>query len=127
MKIATSFGGGRLSAELVLSVLKDGMYRKHLEGLRERLSRSMGHTSARLEALAIKPWIEPRGGMFLWCELPEGLDAADIARRALAENVVLAPGNAFSVAQSANRFLRFNVAQSADPRVFTVLETAMRP
>jgi DNA-binding transcriptional MocR family regulator len=87
----------------------------------------MGHTSARLEALGIKPWIEPRGGMFLWCELPEGLDAADIARRALAENVVLAPGNAFSVAQSANRFLRFNVAQSADPRVFTVLETAMRP
>jgi DNA-binding transcriptional MocR family regulator len=127
MKIATSFGGGRLSAELVLSVLKDGTYRKHMEGLRERLSRCMGQTSARLEALGIKPWIEPRGGMFLWCELPEGLDAADIARRALAENVVLAPGNAFSVAQSANRFLRFNVAQSTDPRVFTVLGTAMRP
>lgn len=127
MKIATSFGGGRLSAELVLSVLKDGTYRKHMEGLRERLSRCMGQTSARLEALGIKPWIEPRGGMFLWCELPEGLDAADIARRALAENVVLAPGNAFSVAQSANRFLRFNVAQSMDPRVFTVLGTAMHP
>jgi DNA-binding transcriptional MocR family regulator len=126
MKIATSFGGGRLSAELVLSVLKDGTYRKHMEGLKERLSRAMGQTSARLQALGIKPWTEPRGGMFLWCELPEGLDAADIARRALAENVVLAPGNAFSVAQSANRFLRFNVAQSMDPRIFSVIETAMR-
>jgi DNA-binding transcriptional MocR family regulator len=126
MKIATSFGGGRLSAELVLSVLKDGTYRKHMEGLKERLSRAMGQTSARLQALGIKPWIEPRGGMFLWCELPEGLDAAGIARRALAENVVLAPGNAFSVAQSANRFLRFNVAQSTHPRIFSVLETAMR-
>jgi DNA-binding transcriptional MocR family regulator len=126
MKIATSFGGGRLSAELVLSVLKDGTYRKHMEGLKERLSRAMGQTRARLQALCIKPWIEPRGGMFLWCELPEGLDAAGIARRALAENVVLAPGNAFSVAQSANRFLRFNVAQSTDPRIFSVLETAMR-
>lgn len=125
MKIATSFGGGRLSAELVLGVLKDGTYRKHMEGLKERLSRAMGQTSARLQALGIKPWTEPRGGMFLWCELPEGLDAADIARRALAENVVLAPGNAFSVAQSANRFLRFNVAQSTDPRIFSVLETAM--
>jgi len=125
LKIATSFGGGRLSAELILSVLKDGTYRKHMEGLRERLSRSMGQTSARLEALGIEPWIEPRGGMFLWCTLPEGLDAADIAQRALAEKVVLAPGNAFSVAQSASRFLRFNVAQSTDPRVFTVLEAAM--
>ncbi|MDB5833069.1 MAG: GntR family transcriptional regulator, partial [Caballeronia sp.] len=100
-------------------------YRKHMESLRERLSRSMGQTSARLEALGIEPWIEPRGGMFLWCKLPEGLDATDVARRALAENVILAPGNAFSVAQSASQFLRFNVAQSTDPRVFTVLKAAM--
>ncbi|MGX6999402.1 aminotransferase-like domain-containing protein [Caballeronia sp. KNU42] len=125
LKIATSFGGGRLSGELILGVLKDGTYRKHMESLRERLSRSMGQTSTRLEALGIEPWIEPRGGMFLWCKLPEGLDATDVARRALAENVILAPGNAFSVAQSASRFLRFNVAQSTDPRVFTVLEAAM--
>jgi DNA-binding transcriptional MocR family regulator len=126
LKIATSFGSGRLSAELVFSVLKDGTYRKHMDGLRERLSRSMGLTGARLKSLGIEPWIEPRGGIFLWCQLPEGLDAADVARRALADNVVLAPGNAFSVAQSASRFLRFNVAQSTDPRVFKVLETAMR-
>jgi DNA-binding transcriptional MocR family regulator len=125
LKIATSFGSGRLSSELVLSVLKDGTYRKHMEALRERLSRSMGPVSAKLSALGIKPWIEPRGGMFLWCALPEGIDAADVARRALVENVVLAPGNAFSVAQSAGRFLRFNVAQCTDPRVFKVLERAM--
>ena len=125
LKIATSFGGGRLSAELILGVLKDGTYRKHMESLRERLSRSMGQTSARLQTLGIEPWIEPRGGLFLWCTLPEGLDATDVARRALAENVILAPGNAFSVKQSASRFLRFNVAQSTDPRVFAVLEAAM--
>jgi len=64
--------------------------------------------------------------MFLWCALPEGLDAADIARRALAENIVLAPGNAFSLAQSATGFLRFNVAQSSDPRIFSALERAMQ-
>jgi DNA-binding transcriptional MocR family regulator len=126
LKIATSFGSGRLSSELVLSVLKDGTYRKHMEALRERLSRSMGPVSARLETLGIKPWIEPRGGMFLWSALPAGIDAADVARRALMENVVLAPGNAFSVAQSASRFLRFNVAQCADPRIFKVLERTMR-
>ncbi|MDJ1159552.1 PLP-dependent aminotransferase family protein [Chelatococcus sp. SYSU_G07232] len=126
LKIATSFGSGRLSAELVLTVLTDGTHRKHVEGLRERLSRAMGQTSARLKAIGIMPWIEPRGGMFLWCELPEGLDAADIARRALAENVVLAPGNAFSLSQSASRFLRFNVAQSTDPRIYATLRSAMQ-
>jgi len=126
LKIATSFGSGRLSSELVLSVLKDGTYRKHMETLRERLSRSTGPVSARLQALGIEPWIEPRGGMFLWSALPEGIDAADVARRALMENVVLAPGNAFSVTQSASRFLRFNVAQCTDPRIYKVLERTMR-
>jgi DNA-binding transcriptional MocR family regulator len=125
LKIATSFGGNPVSAELVLSILKDGTYRKHINGLRDRLSRSMGEANRKLQTLGIKPWIEPRGGMFLWCMLPEGLDAADVARQALAENVVLAPGNVFSVSQTAARFMRFNVAQSSDPRIFAALERAM--
>lgn len=126
LKIATSFGGGRLSSELVLTLLTDGSYRKHMETLRQRLSRAMTETCARLAAIGITPWHEPRAGMLLWCSLPEGIDAAEIARRALAENVVLAPGNAFSHSRTANRFLRFNVAQSGDERIFKVLETTMR-
>ncbi|MEX0955005.1 MAG: PLP-dependent aminotransferase family protein [Rhizobiaceae bacterium] len=126
LKISTSFGGGRFSAELVLALLRDGSYRKHMEVLRQRLSRAMIETSVRLKAIGIVPWIEPQGGMFLWCSLPEGFDAADIARHALLEKVVLAPGNAFSLSRTANRFLRFNVAQSEDERIFGVLKTAMR-
>jgi len=61
--------------------------------------------------VGLTPWLEPRAGLFLWCELPNNLDAADIAQRAMAENIVLAPGNVFSPAQTAGRFLRFNVAQ----------------
>ncbi|MER9841124.1 PLP-dependent aminotransferase family protein [Mesorhizobium australicum] len=125
LKIATTFGGGRLAAELVLTLLKDGSYRKHMDLLRARLSRAMGETSARLKAIGITPWIEQPAGLFLWCTLPEGVDAAETARRALADNIVLAPGNAFSLSRSASRFLRFNIAQCADERIFKVLETAM--
>ena len=117
LKIATSFGGGRLAAELVLNVLRDGSYRKHMEGLRLRLSRAMGEVNTRLKSLGIEPWLEPQAGMFLWSQLPDGIDAADVAREALAENIVLAPGNAFSLSQSATSFLRFNVSQSQDGRV----------
>jgi len=126
LKVATSFGGGRLSAELVLMLLKDGSYRRHVDGLRARLASAMEETIARLKPLGIEPWIKPEAGLFLWCRLPEGVDAATVARRALAENVVLAPGNAFSLSQSANGFLRFNVAQSGDERIFRVLEGALR-
>ena len=126
LKIATSFGGASLSAELVLALLMDGSYRKHMEALRQRLYRARSETVARLKAIGIVPWIEPQAGMFLWCKLPDGLDAAGIARRALAESVVLAPGNAFSLSQTAGRFMRFNVAQSLDQRIFTTLQGAMR-
>jgi DNA-binding transcriptional MocR family regulator len=50
----------------------------------------------------------------------------EIAREALAANIVLAPGNAFSLSQSAHGFLRFNVAQSLDDRLFDVLRAAIR-
>ncbi|UEM04897.1 PLP-dependent aminotransferase family protein [Skermanella rosea] len=122
LKIATSFGGGRLSAELVLAVLKDGTYRRHMDGLRGRLSHAMARTGAGLRSIDIVPWIEPRAGMFLWGRLPEGVDAAGLARQALAENIVLAPGNVFSLSGAAGGFLRFNVAQCSDPRTFSTLK-----
>jgi DNA-binding transcriptional MocR family regulator len=126
LKIATSFGGASLSAALVHTLLMDGSYRKHIEALRQRLSRARSETIARLKAIGIVPWIVPQAGMFLWCKLPDGRDAAKIARRALAENIVLAPGNAFSLSQTAGGFMRFNVAQSIDQRIFTTLQVAMR-
>lgn len=126
LKIATTFGGGHLSAELLLAVLKDGTYRKHVQALRTRLAKEMQKTSAQLQSLGLKPWVEPKAGMFLWCRLPGKLDAADIARQALAEDIVLAPGNAFSLSQSARSYLRFNVAQSSDPRIVRFLRKALR-
>lgn len=125
LRIATSFGGGRLSSELVLLMLKDGTYRKHMDHLRARLAHSMGETSVKLKALGVMPWIEPRGGMFLWCKLPEGIDAGKVAQAGLREKIVFAPGNVFSQTQSANSYMRFNVAQCADPRILRVLETAL--
>lgn len=126
LKIATSFGGASLSAALVQTLLMDGSYRKHIGALRQQLSGARAETAARLKAIGIVPWIEPQAGMFLWCKLPDGIDAADIARRALTDNVVLAPGNAFSLSKTAGGFMRFNVAQSVDPRIFTTLRTAMK-
>ncbi len=126
LKIATSFGGGRLAAQLVFNVLSEGSYRKYLETLRTRLARSMAEVSTRLEHCGFTPWLRPQAGMFLWCRVPEGLDAADIARFALERDIVLAPGNAFSLSQTAAGFMRFNVSQTSAPAIFDVLDAAVR-
>jgi DNA-binding transcriptional MocR family regulator len=125
LKVATLYGVSRLSAELTHAVMTNGSYRHHLESLRERLSKAMGETMARLKAIGITPWTVPRGGLFLWCKLPDGVDAVDLAQRALVQDIVLAPGNVFSLSQSAARFMRFNVAQCAEPRLYEILASLM--
>ncbi|ENZ7198108.1 aminotransferase class I/II-fold pyridoxal phosphate-dependent enzyme [Klebsiella variicola] len=80
----------------------------------------------RLMALGLTPWITPRGGFYLWCRLPAGMDSTAIARSCREMNVVLAPGNVFSVSETAGEFLRSNVAHLDDERVFNALQQAMR-
>jgi DNA-binding transcriptional MocR family regulator len=48
-----------------------------------------------------------------------------VARAAQAVNIILAPGNVFSLSQSASDFMRFNVAQMSDPVVFEGLARAL--
>jgi DNA-binding transcriptional MocR family regulator len=126
MQIATSFGGAsRLATELIASVLAGGSYRKHMEEVRQRLTRARKKAIDRLAPLGITPWTNPRGGFYLWCRLPQGHDSTAIARRCLEHKVILAPGNIFSVSQSATSFLRFNVAQLGDERIYTAIKRAM--
>ncbi len=126
LQVATSFGGpSPVSGELVYAVLNDGSYRKHMQTVRARLTPCRCKMARKLTSIGIAPWLMPKGGFYLWCQLPDGLDAADLARTALKENVVLAPGNVFSVSQSATSFLRFNVTQMGSTKMFDVLQRAM--
>ena len=126
LRLASTFGSDDLPARLVHGLLTDGGYRRHVEGLRVKLALAMSETARRLAAAGLRLWTEPRCGMFLWAELPDGLDSAVVARRAMEDGVMLAPGNVFSVGQTAGRHLRFNVGQCAHPRIFDVLQQAMR-
>ncbi len=126
LQVATNFGGpSPVAVELIYTVLSDGSYRKHMETLRERLASCRRETASKLVAIGITPWLMPRGGFYLWCRLPEGADAAGLARDALVDNIVLAPGNVFSVSQSMGSFMRFNVSQMQSPEVYKVLERGL--
>ncbi|MFZ0210493.1 MAG: PLP-dependent aminotransferase family protein, partial [Roseiarcus sp.] len=126
LKLATSLGHSSLAANILHRVLTEGSYRRHIDALGPRLAEAIGLTIRRLKSLGVTPWIEPRGGMFLWAQLPDGLDAVDVAKAALEENVEFAPGRAFSPSPQWRDYMRFNVALSAEPRVFESLDRAMR-
>ena len=86
----------------------------------------MGQVGGKLEALGLTSWQEPREGLFLWMRLPDGRDAAELARRALRHNIVLAPGNVFSPAQAWPDYLRFNAPQSQHQRLFEFLKAELK-
>lgn len=127
LQVATGFGGpSAVATEIIASVLASGFHRKHVEELRRRLARVRRDVGEKLQRIGIEPWLMPRGGFYLWCRLPAGCDSADVARSALADNIVLAPGNVFSASQSAAAFMRFNVAQCRDPKLMPALQRAIR-
>ncbi len=127
LKLATTFGNNQVSAQAVHRLLEDGSYRKHVAAVRERLRRATPPLRKKLEALGLKVWTENAEGMFLWMELPEGKgDAAHLAARAIERGIVLAAGSVFSPSQRWARFMRFNIAQSASPRLVAFLQDALR-
>jgi len=126
LQIATNFAGpSPIASELIAGVLAGGGYRRHMDELRRRLTRAREEVAEKLAAQGIAPWIMPRGGFYLWCRLPGEADSSEIARSCMEEKVVLAPGNVFSVSLSATSFMRFNVAQMADRRIWPVLRQAL--
>jgi DNA-binding transcriptional MocR family regulator len=126
LKIATSFSHNGVSAEVLLSALTDGSYRKHIELLKVRLANAMHDTITQLEPLGIKPWIKPQAGIFVWCHLPKGVEASEIAKYCINHQVILAPGNAFSQASNAGQFIRFNVTQSNHDHIYKTLADAIQ-
>jgi DNA-binding transcriptional MocR family regulator len=126
LKIATCFGNDLAAAQMVHRLIADGTQRKHAERIRRRLAGAMGQVGGKLLSLGLTWWQEPREGLFLWMRLPDERDAAEIARRALRHNIVLAPGNVFSPAQAWPDYLRFNAPQSQHQRVFDFLKAELK-
>jgi DNA-binding transcriptional MocR family regulator len=126
LKIATCFANDLAAAQMIHRLIADGSQRKHVEQIRRRVAVAMGQVGGKLRALGLRDWQEPREGLFLWMRLPDGGSAADLAQRALHDNIVLAPGNVFSLSQSFPDTLRFNAPQSQHVKLFEFLKEALK-
>jgi 2-aminoadipate transaminase len=53
-------------------------------------------------------WVKPEGGMFIWVELPEGIDTEKLMMEALERNVAYVPGSAFYAQNACKNTLRLS-------------------
>jgi 2-aminoadipate transaminase len=56
-------------------------------------------------------WTEPRGGLFVWLSLPEGLDAESLLEAAVAEGVAYVTGAPFYVDGGGENTMRLTFAK----------------
>ena len=96
------------------------------EGLLERLSRVRQvyreKARAMLEALEREmpkevAYTRPKGGMFVWMELPKGLSAEALLPKALEENVAFVPGGPFFALGGGENTLRLSYATMDQARI----------
>ncbi|RME91457.1 MAG: PLP-dependent aminotransferase family protein [Anaerolineae bacterium] len=58
-------------------------------------------------------WTKPQGGMFLWGILPEGMDSAEVLKKAVERKVAFVPGAAFHPNGGGQNTMRINFSYSA--------------
>lgn len=59
----------------------------------------------------------PNGGLFTWVELPEGIDASDVFKKALEENVAFVPGAAFYPNGGNENHFRLNYSTMPEDKI----------
>ena len=59
-------------------------------------------------------WTRPRGGMFLWVELPEKISTVEMFKDAIKEKVAYVHGKAFHVDGSGENTMRLNFTNPKD-------------
>lgn len=94
----------------IADYLKHGGYQHHLGTLRHALA---AQQNSLLQAVAkhfpkTMRLTRPRGGYFVWVELPESVDVLKLHRLALAQNISIAPGPMFSAQRKFHHCIRLN-------------------
>lgn len=116
-KEASDLESSALTQRAVVAYLDAGHLPTHVEKLCSEYGR---RRAAMLNALARcfpvdARWTKPTGGMFIWVELPAGIDTVELLETAVAqEKVAFIPGSAFAVpGHKVTNCLRLNFSNAS--------------
>lgn len=118
-KQATDLHTSTLSQMATYEIIKNGFLDAHIPTIRKLYGnqcQAMLNALERYMPEGVR-WNEPKGGMFLWAELPKGMDAGAILAKAIERNVAYVPGNPFFAADPSIESLRLAFVTVPPPRI----------
>jgi len=69
---------------------------------------------------------EPEGGMFVWCQLPQGIRASEVFQKAIRRRVAFVDGSVFFANGGGENTMRLNFTSSTDEQIRTGIATLGR-
>ncbi len=119
IKQGTDLQTNTLGQFLVDEYLESSDYRKHIETLRRTYKDRRDHMLSAMKKYFPKSikWNCPRGGMFLWAELPDGWDTREILHRCLDYQVAFVPGQEFFPDGSGKNTMRLNYSNAVPEKI----------
>lgn len=119
LKQITDLCSGTLAQHVVYRYVTECDYQAQIERIR---AANRGRLGAMLGALEVAMpetvrWTRPSGGMFLWLDLPNGLDATDLLNRTMSRGVAFVPGAGFCPDGKGRNALRLNFVSEPEGRI----------
>ncbi len=104
---------------IVYECIKDGFLETHIPTIRQLYSQ---RCQVMLDAMQEHfprgvTWNRPEGGMFIWVNLPSGMDAVELLQKAIAENVAFVPGAPFFANEPQRNTLRLSFVTVSPERI----------
>src|SRR3712207_3756779 len=105
---------------VVAELMQSGLYDEHLAKLRREHARRrdrMSDALARHLPARLLTYAHPKGGLYFWCRLGQGLKGRQLLQRAMAEGVVFANGEIFYADEAGAHELRLCFASQTPDRI----------
>jgi len=118
-KQSTDLTSGVLDQRVVYEAIRRGVIDRLAPALRARYrhKRDVMERAIRTHAGDRLRWSSPKGGFFIWAELPEGRTDLDVLEQALAHGVVFVIGSAFFVDGSGHETIRLSFSAPTSERI----------
>lgn len=114
-----------MTQKLLGKYLDDGTYYKALDEFRASYSRKQRLVCEKLDAMADLgvSYERPRGGVYIWCRLPDGVDSKRFINRAYNMGLILIPGYVFYPFKNGGRdHVRINYSYESEERLLRGME-----
>jgi len=118
-KQSMDLSSGIFDQHVVNQAIRGGVLERLAPQLRAlyRTKRDVMERALRSELGSLISWPEPKGGFFLWPELPEGCDGDALLQQAIDNKVIFVAGSAFYVDGTGQRRIRLSFSHPTADRL----------